>query len=80
MVSDNGCGCPDITEGFGLRHMRERVELAGGTLFYQGDFGFTVIVKIPMPSKTIEASEKSSADRDVLAENVMADKNKEKDL
>ncbi len=50
MISDNGCGCKEITEGFGLQHMRERVELAGGTLFCQGDFGFTVIVKIPMPA------------------------------
>lgn len=48
MVSDNGRGCADIEEGFGLKHMRERVELAGGSLFYEGVFGFTVIVKIPI--------------------------------
>ena len=52
MISDNGRGCDTIREGFGLRHMRERVELAGGTLFYEGTFGFTVIARIPIRRKT----------------------------
>ena len=48
MISDNGVGCSDIKEGFGLRHMRERVELLNGTLFCESMCGFTVIVKIPI--------------------------------
>lgn len=48
MISDNGCGCETITEGFGLRHLRERVELLNGSLYCEGMFGFTVIVKIPI--------------------------------
>ena len=48
MVSDNGKGCSDIKEGFGLKHMRERVELLNGTLFCESMCGFTVIAKIPM--------------------------------
>lgn len=59
MVSDNGCGCEKITEGFGLRHMRERVELAGGTLFCEGMFGFTVIVKIPIRARQEKGERKN---------------------
>ena len=33
-VRDNGSGCHDLEEGFGLRHMRERLEMLGGTLAY----------------------------------------------
>lgn len=31
-VRDNGTGCGELEEGFGLRHMRERLEMLGGTL------------------------------------------------
>jgi len=31
-VRDNGTGCTALKEGFGLRHMRERLEMLGGTL------------------------------------------------
>lgn len=48
MISDNGKGCENVTEGFGLKHMRERVELMGGTIFFESMFGFTVLVKIPI--------------------------------
>jgi len=33
-VRDNGTGCGALEEGFGLRHMRERLEMLGGTLSY----------------------------------------------
>ena len=33
-VRDNGTGCKSPEEGFGLRHMRERLEMLGGTLIY----------------------------------------------
>ena len=31
-IRDNGTGCDRLEEGFGLRHMRERLEMLGGTL------------------------------------------------
>lgn len=31
-IRDNGTGCGKLEEGFGLRHMRERLEMLGGTL------------------------------------------------
>jgi len=33
-VRDNGTGCTALEEGFGLRHMKERLEMLGGTLAY----------------------------------------------
>lgn len=33
-VQDNGTGCSDIKPGFGLRHMKERLDLLNGTLRY----------------------------------------------
>ena len=45
-VRDNGTGCAKMEEGFGLRHMRERLEMLGGTLIYgnldqNGSDGYT---------------------------------------
>lgn len=53
IISDNGCGCDDIKEGFGLKHIRERVELLNGEVNYQGLIGFTMIAKIPIRNKII---------------------------
>ena len=33
-IRDNGLGCADLKEGFGLRHMEERLGLLGGSLAY----------------------------------------------
>ncbi|MBQ7130886.1 MAG: sensor histidine kinase [Oscillospiraceae bacterium] len=33
-IRDNGTGCGALEEGFGLRHMRERLEMLGGTIAY----------------------------------------------
>lgn len=33
-IRDDGRGAENVTEGFGLRHMRERLELLGGTLSF----------------------------------------------
>ena len=33
-IRDNGTGCGELEEGFGLRHMRERLEMLGGTLSF----------------------------------------------
>lgn len=65
-IRDNGCGCGDgpPEEGFGLRHMRERLELLGGSLTF-GDRrdldedtptrGFYIIVSLPIREKEEEA-------------------------
>ena len=57
IISDNGCGCDDIKDGFGLKHIRERVELLNGEVNYQGLIGFTMIAKIPIRNKIIVDSD-----------------------
>lgn len=54
VVSDDGEGCDNLKQGFGLRHMRERLELLKGELHYWSDGGFIVEVSIPMHTGTAE--------------------------
>lgn len=48
IITDNGIGCRDIKKGFGLQHMRERVELLKGSINFDGNNGFTIIAHIPI--------------------------------
>lgn len=48
VIADNGDGCEDVKQGFGLRHMRERLELLHGTVHYWSDAGFIVEAMIPL--------------------------------
>lgn len=54
-VQDNGLGCVQPQEGFGLRHMQERLRLLGGTLAYGNnsgeEHGFFVTANIPVREK-----------------------------
>jgi signal transduction histidine kinase len=47
-IKDNGNGCDIIVEGFGIRHMRERIELLGGTLEFCSGGGFRIKAEIPL--------------------------------
>lgn len=47
IIADNGHGCEDVEPGFGLRHMRERLDLLHGRLRYWTDKGFTLEATIP---------------------------------
>lgn len=47
-VKDNGCGCPDIKPGFGLKHMKERLGMLNGTLDYDSENGFLIVANIPI--------------------------------
>lgn len=57
-IRDNGKGAADIKEGFGLRHMRERLDLLSGSVAYgnrkddpgDGHEGFYVIASLPVRS------------------------------
>lgn len=53
MINDNGKGSSEISPGFGLKHMRERVIEHGGRIVFEGmpDTGF--IVKASFPLKEI---------------------------
>lgn len=48
IIEDNGIGCKQITEGFGLHHMKERVALLQGKLRVYGTEGFVLIVELPI--------------------------------
>ncbi|MBR1396801.1 MAG: sensor histidine kinase, partial [Selenomonadaceae bacterium] len=48
VISDNGIGCDNVKQGFGLRHMRERLELLHGTIHYWSDEGFIIEAMIPL--------------------------------
>ena len=58
-VRDNGTGCAKLEEGFGLRHMRERLEMLGGTLAYgnlnnsaqDGYTGFFITMKLSVRNR-----------------------------
>ena len=63
-VRDNGLGGgEEVQEGFGLRHMRERLELLGGSLTFgnregldgDGARGFYIVVSLPIREKEEEA-------------------------
>ena len=59
IVRDNGTGSGVTEEGFGLRHMRERLEMLGGTMSYgnlnrdaeDGYTGFFIVVRLPVRNR-----------------------------
>lgn len=48
IVEDNGKGCKEITPGFGLVHLTERIQMLHGTIRYYGTNGFELIVEMPI--------------------------------
>ena len=50
-IQDDGCGSSN-GEGNGLRGMRERVEMLGGTLQRSTDSGTTLTITLPLKSRT----------------------------
>lgn len=48
VIADNGQGCEDVKQGFGLKHMKERLELLHGYIHYWSDGGFIVEAMIPL--------------------------------
>ncbi len=47
-IHDNGAGSENTEEGFGLHHMKERLQMLNGTLSYSGDDGFDIDAAIPI--------------------------------
>ena len=48
VIADDGEGCPDVSPGFGLRHMKERLDLLHGSLRCWSDNGFTLEAIVPV--------------------------------
>lgn len=56
LVSDNGCGTEgEVIEGFGLRGIREKAELLGGTCLFSGEKneGFELEITLPIGEKEL---------------------------
>ncbi len=47
-VKDNGAGAKNIEPGFGITHMKERLDMLGGEIHVDGSEGFLVTAKIPI--------------------------------
>jgi signal transduction histidine kinase len=47
-IKDNGIGCPDMKNGFGTKHMQERLQMLHGTVSYKSENGFLVDAVIPI--------------------------------
>lgn len=47
-IRDDGIGCEEIKNGFGTRHIAERIEMLGGRVTFDGQHGFTVTAHIPI--------------------------------
>ena len=48
IIEDDGKGCVDIQDGFGLHHMKERIALLNGNVRFYGRDGFEVLVELPL--------------------------------
>ena len=48
IIKDDGKGTEAIDEGFGLRHMRERVEMLKGVINFKSEDGFEIEANIPI--------------------------------
>lgn len=47
-IQDDGIGCGEIKSGFGLIHIRERIQMLNGEVSYDGSHGFHITAKIPI--------------------------------
>jgi len=47
-VKDNGIGCKEMKQGFGTKHIIERIKMLNGTVEFDGTDGFTVTARIPI--------------------------------
>lgn len=48
VIRDDGIGCKEMKNGFGTRHIKERIEMLRGTVSFDGQHGFTVTARIPI--------------------------------
>jgi signal transduction histidine kinase len=55
-IDDDGIGCTDVKEGFGLRHIQERVDMLGGEASFisNGEKGFSIKVLVPIRRRDVK--------------------------
>lgn len=47
-IKDNGIGCKEMKNGFGTKHMKERIKMLSGVVTFDGSDGFIVNARIPI--------------------------------
>jgi signal transduction histidine kinase len=56
-ITDDGIGCNDITYGFGLKHIRERVQMLKGYVDFrsseENERGFAILVDLPLRGRVL---------------------------
>ena len=54
-IKDNGCGCSEVIESFGLNGISERVSALGGAVRYHNgnEGGFQIEAEIPVPKEMV---------------------------
>lgn len=50
-ISDNGCGCENISDGMGIQGMKRRVGGLGGTIDIDGSSGFKINMLLPIETE-----------------------------
>jgi signal transduction histidine kinase len=55
-IDDDGIGCSDVKEGFGLKHIQERVDMLGGEASFSNNDGkgFSIYVLIPIRRRDVK--------------------------
>jgi len=64
IIADNGRGCEKAEPGFGLRHMRERLELLHGRLRCWSEGGFTLEAIIPLGEEQMAGGKQNDKGND----------------
>lgn len=52
-IQDNGSGCENLEEGFGIFHMKERIAMLNGEITYSSKNGFIIDANIPLRKRNI---------------------------
>jgi signal transduction histidine kinase len=64
-VGDNGAGAGEISEGIGLKGIRERLSLLGGSLnAHNLKYGFELVARIPMDRRLLYKEEADGPHKD----------------
>ena len=59
-ITDDGVGCDYIKEGFGLKHIEERVSMLCGTVLFTGDTGKGFCISLSLPIRGKFKNDKSA--------------------
>ena len=47
IMQDNGIGCKDIKQGYGLKQMKERIAILNGKIHFYSEDGFRTVIELP---------------------------------